>query len=107
MKKYFLIESGKEVKFGDRIQLDLVDDLSNGHQIHKHLDCKFHPMLVDMLEEQGFIRVVDDSSKQSNVKSSKEEEVLLKRFEKCDSKMEELEDRLTELEGVVAKLLYA
>lgn len=85
MKKYFMCETGNEVKFGDRIELDLTEDLENGNMVHRHLDCKFHPMLVELLEEEGIIEEEEDDT---------EDETTL----------EELERRVIELEGIVAEL---
>ena len=59
MKKYFFKESGKELQFGDKIVLDLSRESDDGTERHHHLDCKFHPYLVDDLVNSGVITVQD------------------------------------------------
>lgn len=54
-KKYFMQETGKELKFGDMIELNLTKDLPNGHVKHLHFECKFIPDLIPLLLEEGII----------------------------------------------------
>ena len=90
MDKYYLKETGEEIQFGDILELDLTETKGN-KEIHKHVECKFHPILVDALLEQDIIEAGDDEEET-------EEEVCL------EEKVEELEDRIIELEGVIAEL---
>ena len=55
MKKFFLKETGKELQFGDMIELDFTQEMPNGKTKYHHLECKFHPMLVPILLESGVI----------------------------------------------------
>lgn len=97
MKKYFMCSSGKEIKFGDRIELDLTEDLKDGSVNHKHLECKFHPILVDLLIEQGVIE-------KKEVKREEEETEESFFLDEIFERLSALEDRITELEGQMAEL---
>lgn len=63
MKKYYFKETGKELQFGDMIELDFTEDMKNGKTKYHHLECKFHPALVEMLLKNEIIteKEVDDS----------------------------------------------
>ena len=115
MKKYYLVESGEEVKFGEILVLELTKEGKNS-TIHKHMEVKFIPELVDILLEQGII-------KEENVEKKEEDEDITFEWEEDNSalgkllqsmimtnedlekKVEELEDRLTECEETIATLL--
>ena len=56
MKKYFMKGTQDEVQFGDMLELDFTKDTKNG-TIHRHLETKFIPELVDILVEEGVIEV--------------------------------------------------
>jgi len=101
MKKCFICETGREIKFGDIVKLNLTKNLKDGSTVHKVIKCKFHPILIEPLLEQGIIelRDVEDEEKLDDENQEVEEffEELLKRYS-------ELEERVIELEGIVAEL---
>lgn len=110
MKKYYFKENGKEVKFGDMLEIDLSKDLPNGKTRYHHMECKFHPMLVDMLLEAG---IIEEKEVKENTPECENEEmkpcVLLDMV--CDclndimKHIEEFDERLTDLEEAIAELL--
>lgn len=83
MKKYFMAESGEELNFGDMIELDFVGE-EDGVKKHSHVEMKFIPEVVDDLLEEEIITV---------------KEVKDRNYP------ESLEDRVTDLEEVIAELL--
>ena len=68
----------------------MTKELKNGGIKHEYVECKFSPFIVDMLLENEIIeeREVEEDTKEK----------------KPCTKMQELEDRVTELEGIVAEL---
>ena len=110
MKKYYFKENGKEVKFGDMLEIDLSKDLPNGKTHYHHMECKFHPMLVDMFLEAG---IIEEKEVKGNTQECEDEEmnhyVLLDKV--CNSLqdimeyIEEFDERLTDLEEAIAELL--
>lgn len=113
MKKYYFTENGKELKFGDMLELDLSKDLPNGKTHYQHMECKFHPMLVDMLLEAGIIEEREGKGKEKNTQEYTKEEMnpyvaldgILNSLEDIIGYLDEFNDRLTELEEAVAELL--
>lgn len=103
MKKYFMKETGEEIQFGDIISLDLTDTKGK-ITTHKHVECKFHPMLVDSLIEQNIIEEKDCKEEHVAIKFDVEELKKHTMKNKIETKFEELEDRITELEGIIAEL---
>lgn len=89
MKKYLLKESGEELKFGDLIQLDLCKDTDRGTTLHQHLECKFSLELLPWLLESGIVEEAKDNIKKETKES-------------CEG---DLENRVIDLEGVVADLI--
>lgn len=73
MKKYFMTDSNKELKFGDVIMLNLTKDLPNNNIKHLHFECKFIPELIPLLLDENIIRIENtdnkntDSNKYDNV----------------------------------------
>lgn len=100
MKKYFMCETGNELEFGDMIELDLTKEQGDGSTLHKVVNCKFHPMLVESLIEQGIIEEIDDEEEGFNV----DDQVVEEFFEELIDGYVELNQRVTELEGEVANL---
>lgn len=107
MKKYYFKENGKELKFGDMLEVDLSEDLPNGKTHYHHLECKFHPSLVDLLLDAGIIEVKEEGSSEE-----KEDDMLntilehiIGAQEETLKYLEEVENRLTDLEEAVAELL--
>ena len=115
MKKYYLVESGEEVKFGETLVLELTKESENS-TIHKHMEVKFIPELVDILLEQGIIKEEDVENKEEeedvtfeweedNSALGKLLQSMIMTNEDLEKKVEELEDRLTECEETIATLL--
>ena len=105
MKKYYMKETGNEVKFGDTIELDFVKKRGN-KVIKEHLECPFHPSLIPLLKKRGLII-------EKEVREEKDEDKLvhdflqlllatLENLVKCNTI---LEDRVTALEDEVSKLM--
>ena len=97
MKKFFMKGTDEEVQFGDRIDLNLVKETEDGIE-HKSMSIKFNPLLVNMLKEEGVIEereVKEGLDFKSLVQNNKEQALL--------EKISELEDRIIELEGIVAE----
>ena len=96
MKKYFMKGTDDELQFGDVIELDFVGE-EDGKTKHTHLEVEFMPEVVDDLLEQEVIEVSGDEDE--------EEEKELIDFDSEESEiLEELDDRMTDLEGRVAEL---
>ena len=115
MKKYYLVESGEEVKFGEILVLELTKEGKNS-TIHKYMEVKFIPELVDILLEQGIIKEEDVENKEEeedvtfeweedNSALGKLLQSMIMTNEDLEKKVEELEDRLTECEETIATLL--
>ena len=98
MKKYFLKESGEELKFGDMLVLDFYN--CDG-AVCDHMEVKFTPDRVKIL-------TVGNVIEEKNVPDFKGINFgELKKHtgkSKIEAKFEELENRITELEGLVAEL---
>ena len=56
MKKYYMCGTGEELKFGDMVELDLVDKKGDS-KVHHHIECKFmdDQECIDMLLDLGAI----------------------------------------------------
>lgn len=102
MKKYYFKESGNEVKFGDRISLDLTQELDNGKHCHKHLDCIFFPGLVGYLKDEGIIEEkeveeeVDNEGLPLDIPHDEDEGMtsLLNSFYELTDRVDHLEEEL-------------
>ena len=106
MKKYFMKGTQDEVQFGDMLELDFTKDTKNG-TIHRHLETKFIPELVDILVEEGVIEVKTCTDKQNNTAESIKfnvDEISKQNLGK-DARIAQLEKRVTELEGLVSEII--
>lgn len=102
MKKYFMKGTDDEVQFGDKIVLDLTEDLHNGKVKHHHLNCKFIPDLVPMLLEQDVVEEVE-------VDDEEEEEIsedcpMVSMIDELVKANQTLEHRVYTLEKEIKKL---
>ena len=91
-----------EVQFGDKIVLDLTEDLHNGKVKHHHLNCKFIPDLVPMLLEQDVVEEVE-------VDDEEEEEIsedcpMVSMIDELVKANQTLEHRVYTLEKEIKKL---
>lgn len=103
MKKYFLKESGEEVKIGDIVALDLVGKNEKGGKLFEHLEVKATPMMLALLIDEGVIVEKDLEDKMKEIKFNIEELKKQTVKGKIDAKLDELDKRLTELEGIIAE----
>lgn len=94
MVKYFWKDSNKEVKFGDYIdEVWKHEDKDNTSYIH--VKGEFNRRCAELLLCKGIIYAKDIPNETKNTKAHSDVETRLK----------VLEDRIIELEGVVADLL--
>lgn len=103
MKKYFLKGTGEEVKIGDIVALDLEGKGERGDKIFEHLEVKATPMMLSLLMDEGVIEEKDFQKEIEGVRINFEE---LKKHTvkgKIDAKLDELDKRLTEVEGIIAE----
>lgn len=100
MKKYFMQGTAEEVKTGDMIELDLTEDLPNGHVKHHHLECKFIPQLIPLLLKSGVIEVQEVKEKKSAQKDMK----ILKMIDDLADANLTLISRIEALEKMVKEL---
>lgn len=96
MKKYFMKESGKEIKFGDTIEMDFTKDMPNGKVRHYHIDCEFIRELVPLFLEND---VIEEREVKDDIKDT-----MIDFGSSSLKNSEDLEDRITYLEGKVADL---
>ena len=82
-----------ELQFGDQIELDITKD-EEDRTVHRHMDCKFIPELVELLLENDIIEQRDCKGPEG----LSEEEVINDIY----SRLEELNDRLTAIEEKLA-----
>lgn len=67
--------SGEELKVGDMVELDMVENMPVGGAKHRHFECKFIPDIAPLLLESGIITEeevedtndADNSSEESNI----------------------------------------
>lgn len=92
MKRFFINGTEDEVKFGDYLELDLVDKKGT---THKHMECKFIPEILDFLVEEGVIEK-RDSKKKCGKCSNKEEllDILLETNAILTERIEALEKKV-------------
>jgi hypothetical protein len=79
-----------EVRFGDKIQVDLTKE-EDGRTIHHHLDCKFLPEIVELLLENGVIEEGDTEEKDG--------------YDEYDGRLAAVEEKVEKLSDVIKKLL--
>lgn len=104
MKKYFMKGTQDEVQFGDMLELDFTKDTKNG-TIHKHLELKFIPELVDVLIEEDVIEEKNCLSEKKPAEGINFNVENKPRMTSLGEELCDIKNRLTELEGIVAELL--
>ena len=97
MNKFFLKETGEEIKFGDELVLKMEKDTKH-KKLYKELTVEFSPLLAPLLLEEGIIE-----NKDVNDASSNEEcsdciiESILETQEALEKKVDEMEDTIIDL----------
>lgn len=119
MKKYFMKGSGKEISFGDMVEVDFTKDMPNDKVKYYHMECRFLPELLpiflenDVIEEKD-IKDEDSEDKDSNIEDnimkvldniSKVTEKLIASNEEALKVQEDLEFRVDKLEENVTELI--
>lgn len=109
MKKYFMKDSGEELKFGDMIELDFTKDTDDGHICHHHLECKFIPGLIPMLLEQKIIEEREFENKNTDTPDDnclETAQIIMSTLETITSKIKQMDDRIADLNKIVKKLQH-
>lgn len=109
MKKYFMKDSGEELKFGDMIELDFTKDTKNGHICHHHLECKFIPGLIPMLLEQGIIKEEEFKDENPDTTSNENYDIakdIISIIENLALKVQKMESTIANLNKIVRKLQH-
>lgn len=109
MKKYFMKDSGEELKFGDMIELDFTKDTNDGHTCHHHLECKFIPGLIPMLLEQGIIEEKEFENKNNDTPDDdclETAQMIMSTLETIANKVKQMDDKITDLNKIVKKLQH-
>lgn len=101
MKKYFLSDTGDEVEFGDVIVLSFGRKTKHGKEEISHMKLKFIPELADILIENDVITEVESDILEDTFDEFKK---FLKNTSKLNAALDELNNRLIELEDAVAEL---
>ena len=83
-----------ELQFGDQIELDVTKDEGN-KTVHRHIDCKFVPELVELLLENDIIE-----QRETGTPDDFEDDEELINY--ILNTLEDLSDRMTALEGIIA-----
>lgn len=91
------------LEFGDMIELDLTEDLPNGHVKHRHLECKFidEPEIIDMLLDTDVIEVREVEDPEENINKPLDFEDNCPLIEELVRANENLEHRVYNLEKAV------
>lgn len=115
MKKYYMCGTGEELKFGDMVELDLVDKKGDS-KVHHHIECKFmdDQECIDMLLDLGAIEEKEvedkeliDFSDEMDVVPYDIKDVIkdLKRTQKavirCDQRILALEEALAKKDAQI------
>lgn len=103
MKKYFLKETGEQVKIGDIIVLNFEGTNKKRGKINAHLEVKATPLMLSLLIDEGIIEERDLEEEVKGIKFNVEELKKHVGKSKIEDKLNELDERLTELEGIVAE----
>ena len=103
MKKYFLKETGEQVKIGDIVALDFEGKNKKGGKVYEHLEVKATPMMLALLIDEGIIEEKELEEKVKGIKFNIEELKKNTTESKINAKLDELDERLTELEGIIAE----
>lgn len=109
MKKYFMKDSGEELKFGDMIELDFTKDTNDGHTCHHHLECKFIPGLIPMLLEQGIIEEKEFENKNNDTPDDdclETAQMIMSTLETIANKVKQMDDKITDLNKIIKKLQH-
>lgn len=109
MKKYFMKDSGEELKFGDMIELDFTKDTNDGHTCHHHLECKFIPGLIPILLEQGIIEEKEFENKNNDTPDDdclETAQMIMSTLETIANKVKQMDDKITDLNKIVKKLQH-
>lgn len=109
MKKYFMKDSGEELKFGDMIELDFTKDTNDGHTCHHHLECKFIPGLIPMLLEQGIIEEKEFENKDTDTPDDdclEAVQMIMSTLETIANKIKQMDNKITGLNKIVKNLQH-
>lgn len=109
MKKYFMKDSGEELKFGDMIELDFTKDTNDGHTCHHHLECKFIPGLIPMLLEQEIIEEKEFENKDTDTPDDDCLEIalmIMSTLETIANKIKQMDNKITDLNKIVKNLQH-
>lgn len=109
MKKYFMKDSGEELKFGDMIELDFTKDTNDGHTCHHHLECKFIPGLIPMLLEQEIIEEKEFENKDTDTPDDDCLEIaqmIMSILETIANKIKQMDNKITDLNKIVKNLQH-
>lgn len=109
MKKYFMKDSGEELKFGDMIELDFTKDTNDGHTCHHHLECKFIPGLIPMLLEQGIIEEKEFENKNNDTPDDsclETAQMIMSTLETIANKIKQMDNKITDLNKIVKNLQH-
>lgn len=109
MKKYFMKDSGEELKFGDMIELDFTKDTNDGHTCHHHLECKFVPGLISMLLEQEIIKEEEFKDENTDTPSNENYDIakdIISIIETLSLKVQKMESTIVNLNKIIRKLQH-
>lgn len=109
MKKYFMKDSGEELKFGDMIELDFTKDTNDGHTCHHHLECKFIPGLIPMLLEQGIIEEKEFENKDTDTPDDdclETAQMIMSTLKTIANKVKQMDNKITDLNKIVKNLQH-
>lgn len=109
MKKYFMKDSGEELKFGDMIELDFTKNTNDGHTCHHHLECKFIPGLIPMLLEQGIIEEKEFENKDTDTPDNdclETAQMIMSTLETIANKIKQMDNKITDLNKIVKNLQH-
>lgn len=105
MKKFFMKGTDDVLEFGDMVELDLSEDMPNGHVIHHHLECKFIPDLIPLLLNNDIIEEKEVEEEEPDTeKNPLDPEEGCPMIDELLSLNNSLEERLCDLEGLVAEI---
>jgi hypothetical protein len=97
MNKFFLKETGEEIKFGDELVLNMEKDTEH-KKLYKELTVEFSPLLAPLLLEEGIIESKDVNDAPSNKECSDcIIESILETQEALEKKIDEMEDTIIDL----------
>lgn len=111
MKKYYMKETGNEVKLGDPIELDFVKTEDGKVVDEAHISGILTPSLIPLLLKKGLMeeREIADNKKPSTFQMMKKmydiTTQLLDICKELNAQNAEQEKRITELEEEMSKLL--